>query len=519
MPLAPPIGTVGAGSINSPGSVGEDSNAIVPNAANSVGSDPSGVQAAASGEGTTSGGLPPDMLAYLNEIYKNSGGATLPGGDNLQLQYNDNGTMNGSNFCYFDLSGTSSQNPTLILDAHDPTTSWRHPRFRMIASQNDTCHIEFYEYTTFDTRNAEIRYETNSAGARDNMILQNYRNGSGTTVGTLQFVVRTSGGSNQAKMIANQYGCEFPNGGLKLFARSAAAFPDLISAGQIYMNNGDNLLYYRDGSGTEYDLTGTTVPSATTVEGNDPYFAWIESDGASDQQKWRIAADTEALVGRINDDTEFNTYEWMTIHRSGTGASIQVDTIDFTAATDITFNALTKVEGGNPEFELSENDAGTDQGRWLFEAQTETFYGNLRDDAASNLTTWLEVTRSGTGASMVADKITLTASDISLDGNIFIGDGTELTINAGQITPTQSFHTVDTEADAATDDLSTIAGGATGQILVLKSAVDARNVVVRDGVNIALAASTDFTLENADDSIVLIYTGTKWMELSRSTNV
>jgi hypothetical protein len=54
---------------------------------------------------------------------------------------------------------------------------------------------------------------------------------------------------------------------------------------------------------------------------------------------------------------------------------------------------------------------------------------------------------------------------------------------------------------------------------VLKSVVDTRNVVVKDGTNIALSASTDFTLENADDSITLLYTGTKWIELSRSTNV
>jgi hypothetical protein len=120
---------------------------------------------------------------------------------------------------------------------------------------------------------------------------------------------------------------------------------------------------------------------------------------------------------------------------------------------------------------------------------------------------------------MVTDKITLTATDISLDGNPSIGDGSELTIATGSITPTTGFHTVDTEADAATDDLTTIAGGTTGQILVLKSVVDTRNVVVKDGTNIALSASTDFTLENADDSITLLYTGTKWIELSRSTNV
>jgi hypothetical protein len=461
------------------------------------------------------------VLTYDNasgEISLEAAPATTPGGSNLQLQYNDNGSFNGSSFCYFDLSGTSGQNPTLFLDASDPTTFWRNPRLRLVHDQHDVSHIEFYEELV---RKADIRYESLSAGALDSLHIQNFTNAqsNSTTTGAIYLTVRTSGGSNQSKMRANQYGCEFLNGNIRLYARSSASYPDSTTTGQIYINNGDNLLYFRDGSGTEYDLTGATAPTATTVQGNDPYIGWIEDDAALDQGYWRLIADGEALIGRIYDDIETNSYDWLTVNRSGTGTGVQVDTLDFTAATDITFNALTKVEGINPEFELSETGVATDQGIWLFEAETETLYGRLRDDAASNLTDWLTVTRSGTGASMVTDKITLTATDISLDGNPSIGDGSELTIATGSITPTTGFHTVDTEADAATDDLTTIAGGTTGQILVLKSVVDTRNVVVKDGTNIALSASTDFTLENADDSITLLYTGTKWIELSRSTNV
>ncbi|MFA5386023.1 MAG: hypothetical protein WC364_15440, partial [Eubacteriales bacterium] len=46
-------------------------------------------------------------------------------------------------------------------------------------------------------------------------------------------------------------------------------------------------------------------------------------------------------------------------------------------------------------------------------------------------------------------------------------DPTELTINAGAITVTQSFHTVDTESDAPIDDLVTINGGSIGDTLTL----------------------------------------------------
>jgi hypothetical protein len=57
-------------------------------------------------------------------------------------------------------------------------------------------------------------------------------------------------------------------------------------------------------------------------------------------------------------------------------------------------------------------------------------------------------------------------------------DPTELTINAGVITKTQGFHTVDTESDAATDDLVTINGGVTGDVLILSGASDVREVRV-----------------------------------------
>ena len=104
-----------------------------------------------------------------------------------------------------------------------------------------------------------------------------------------------------------------------------------------------------------------------------------------------------------------------------------------------------------------------------------------------------------------------------------ISTGGELTIASGVITITHGYHTVDTEGDASTDDLTTIndhAGGTTaftvGQILVLRAANAGRTVVVKDGSNLALAG--DFSLDNNNDTITLIWTGAKWAEISRSDN-
>jgi hypothetical protein len=98
-----------------------------------------------------------------------------------------------------------------------------------------------------------------------------------------------------------------------------------------------------------------------------------------------------------------------------------------------------------------------------------------------------------------------------------LGSGTELTIASGAVTITQGFHTIDTESDAASDDLDTISGGTTGQLLVVKAADDARSVVAKGGTgNLRLAG--DFTLDDTDDSLSLLYDGSNWIEIARSDN-
>lgn len=96
----------------------------------------------------------------------------------------------------------------------------------------------------------------------------------------------------------------------------------------------------------------------------------------------------------------------------------------------------------------------------------------------------------------------------------------EKTIAAGEITVTNNntSFSVDTEAGAATDDLTTINGGYFGQVISFRAADFARTVVVKDGIG-NLRLSGDMTLDSADDSITLMlaYTGT-WTELSRSNN-
>ena len=99
-----------------------------------------------------------------------------------------------------------------------------------------------------------------------------------------------------------------------------------------------------------------------------------------------------------------------------------------------------------------------------------------------------------------------------------LGTGSTLTIAAGEITVVESYHRVDTQGGAGTDNLDTINGGSNGDILVLRSIDSTRDVTLRDGVdNLRLAGN--FTLASVQDVITLIQReGGVWNEVSRSDN-
>lgn len=109
------------------------------------------------------------------------------------------------------------------------------------------------------------------------------------------------------------------------------------------------------------------------------------------------------------------------------------------------------------------------------------------------------------------------AGSVTVNKKLIVGDNTALTISGGVITTTGSYHRVDTEASAATDDLDTINGAVLGMRLILSSVDSARDITLKDGTgNLRLAG--DFTLSANTSTIQLISNGTVWLELSRSSN-
>ena len=139
---------------------------------------------------------------------------------------------------------------------------------------------------------------------------------------------------------------------------------------------------------------------------------------------------------------------------------------------------------------------------------------NAVQTAANAIETELGTDPAGTAT----DVKTRLARSLDGAGNLEVEAPTELTIAAGVVTITQNHHTIDTEADAATDDLDTINGLGIGTILVIQPATATRTIVVKNsGTSLDLAG--DFTMDSNRDALVLLrISSTVWIELSRSDN-
>jgi len=98
-------------------------------------------------------------------------------------------------------------------------------------------------------------------------------------------------------------------------------------------------------------------------------------------------------------------------------------------------------------------------------------------------------------------------------------DASELTVASGAVVVTQGYHKIDTEGDAASDDLATLtATGLTAGFLVLLRAENITRVVtVKNGTG-NLLLSGDFVMNATNRTITLIFDGTNWREVARSVS-
>lgn len=117
------------------------------------------------------------------------------------------------------------------------------------------------------------------------------------------------------------------------------------------------------------------------------------------------------------------------------------------------------------------------------------------------------------------DPIRLKPGNYIQGGLISFGEGNTVTIKSGAITTNTSYHLVDTEGAAASDDLENIdlKGAVKGQFLVLRIVSGSRVVTLKDGTG-NLRLNADFRMNSTFDTIVLFQDGKSWREICRSDN-
>tara|TARA_R110002020_G_scaffold202268_1_gene405355 strand:+ start:624 stop:1220 length:597 start_codon:yes stop_codon:yes gene_type:complete len=166
------------------------------------------------------------------------------------------------------------------------------------------------------------------------------------------------------------------------------------------------------------------------------------------------------ITGAFSSDTTLPTP--VPINKGGTGQTTAQAAID----------ALTAVSGASTNQVLTKDGSGNA----VFAAASAGWVGT----ATSNL-----------------DMDTYNIFDIDF---LQLSAPTELTISTGAVTFSQSYHSVDTEADASSDNLDYFNGLTMGQFLVLKSVDNSRDVVLRSGAtgDAKMNGVNDYTLADID---------------------
>ena len=105
-----------------------------------------------------------------------------------------------------------------------------------------------------------------------------------------------------------------------------------------------------------------------------------------------------------------------------------------------------------------------------------------------------------------------TLNGVQAFDRISFGTAEALTISSGVISPTKTHIVVDTEASAATDDLTTINNGLQGRWIAIRCANNSRSVILKHSTgNIRNASGQDIVLSSTDAWALLIHNGTNWL--------
>lgn len=305
---------------------------------------------------------------------------------------------------------------------------------------------------------------------------------------------------------------------------------------QFFDNNGNPLAggkLYTYEAGTTTNKVTYTSEDETTANSNPIILdaggradIWLESGS------YKLVLDDSAdvLVKQVDDITgsAANVFGSSVVDISVNTniTSVYQNNVIRTTATPITLTLLPAATAGEGFlFSVKNTSAG---GNTIDPDAAELIDGGATLTLAAGSSTLLVCDGTGWTSLFIADDIlpldnTFTGANTFTGNNIFQGDDTfsgdvtfagavsfaddgELTISSGSITPTGVYHRVDTEGDAASDDLDTITAGTSGQKLILRAENDARDVVIKhNSGNIATSDELDITLGTDKKNVSFVY--------------
>jgi hypothetical protein len=99
-----------------------------------------------------------------------------------------------------------------------------------------------------------------------------------------------------------------------------------------------------------------------------------------------------------------------------------------------------------------------------------------------------------------------------------MGAATVLTISGGAVTVTNlSNYRIAGEGGVA-DILTTINGGTTGQVIMLRASDTTVTITIDDAADNILCGGADFALDSSKDRILLQYDGVDWVAMAAPAN-
>lgn len=302
---------------------------------------------------------------------------------------------------------------------------------------------------------------------------------------------------------------------------------------QAFDDNGDPLA----GGKLNTYAAGTTTPKATyttaagDIENDNP----VELDASGMANVWLGDGGYKFVLTDANDNIIFTTDNIGGTTDTAFGGQVNlittntnINTTYANSANIVTGNttlSLLPATSGGEGFYITVKNAGVntvtidpDGGELIDGAATLSIPAGLSALIITNGTAWYSfflatVTLAGNNAFTGNNSF---SGDTTFTGEIYTPSDGTLTIASGSITPTGTYHLVDTEGAAASDDLDTIASPTNGQHLILRTANSSRDVVVTNAGNIVTPTGTSITLGTTNESISLLYDSTlvKWVVLA-----